>query len=179
MFDGYWRNEVATAESLDDGWFRTGDLGSVDEDGYITISGRKKELIVTAGGKNVSPAGLEDQLRAGALISQAVVVGDQKPFIGALITLDPDAFDRWKSSHGKAADATAADLQTDPELVAEIDAAVADANKSVSHAESIKKYRLLPHDFSEESGELTPTMKLKRNVITAAYADEIESIYAR
>lgn len=179
VFDGYWRNEVATAESLDDGWFRTGDLGSVDEDGYITISGRKKELIVTAGGKNVSPAGLEDQLRAGALISQAVVVGDQKPFIGALITLDPDAFDRWKSSHGKAADATAADLQTDPELVAEIDAAVADANKSVSHAESIKKYRLLPHDFSEESGELTPTMKLKRNVITAAYADEIESIYAR
>lgn len=179
VFDGYWRNEVATAESLDDGWFRTGDLGSVDDDGYITISGRKKELIVTAGGKNVSPAGLEDQLRAGALISQAVVVGDQKPFIGALITLDPDAFDRWKSSHGKAADATAADLQTDPELVAEIDAAVADANKSVSHAESIKKYRLLPHDFSEENGELTPTMKLKRNVITAAYADEIESIYAR
>ena len=179
VFDGYWRNEVATAESLDDGWFRTGDLGSVDDDGYITISGRKKELIVTAGGKNVSPAGLEDQLRAGALISQAVVVGDQKPFIGALITLDPDAFDRWKSSHGKAAGATAADLQTDPELVAEIDAAVADANKSVSHAESIKKYRLLPHDFSEENGELTPTMKLKRNVITAAYADEIESIYAR
>ncbi|OZF44686.1 AMP-dependent synthetase/ligase [Rhodococcus sp. 14-1411-2a] len=179
VFDGYWRNETATAESLDEGWFRTGDLGSVDDDGYITISGRKKELIVTAGGKNVSPAGLEDHLRAGALISQAVVVGDQKPFIGALITLDPDAFDRWKSAHGKAADATAADLQRDPELVAEIDAAVADANKSVSHAESIKKYRLLPHDFSEENGELTPTMKLKRNVITKSYADEIESIYSR
>ncbi|OZD04511.1 long-chain fatty acid--CoA ligase [Rhodococcus sp. 06-235-1A] len=179
VFDGYWRNEDATAESLDDGWFRTGDLGSVDEDGYITISGRKKELIVTAGGKNVSPAGLEDRLRAGALISQAVVVGDQKPFIGALITLDPEAFDRWKSAHGKASEATAVDLQQDPDLVAEIDAAVADANKSVSHAESIKKYRLLPHDFSEESGELTPTMKLKRNVITAAYADEIESIYSR
>ena len=179
VFDGYWRNEDATAESLDDGWFRTGDLGSVDEDGYITISGRKKELIVTAGGKNVSPAGLEDQLRAGALISQAVVVGDQKPFIGALITLDPEAFDRWKSEHGKDSDATAADLQKDPDLVAEIDAAVADANRSVSHAESIKKYRLLPHDFSEESGELTPTMKLKRNVITKTYADEIESIYAR
>ena len=179
VFDGYWRNEDATAESLDDGWFRTGDLGSVDEDGYITISGRKKELIVTAGGKSVSPAGLEDQLRAGALISQAVVVGDQKPFIGALITLDPEAFDRWKSEHGKDSEATAADLQKDPDLVAEIDAAVADANRSVSHAESIKKYRLLPHDFSEESGELTPTMKLKRNVITKTYADEIESIYAR
>ncbi|MFI8565091.1 AMP-dependent synthetase/ligase [Rhodococcus sp. NPDC078407] len=179
VFDGYWRNESATAESLDDGWFRTGDLGSVDDDGYITISGRKKELIVTAGGKNVSPAGLEDRLRASALISQAVVVGDQKPFIGALITLDPEAFGRWKSAHGKDSDATAADLQTDPDLVAEIDAAVADANTSVSHAESIKKYRLLPHDFSEESGEMTPTMKLKRNVITASYADEIESIYAR
>ncbi len=179
VFDGYWRNEDATAESLDDGWFRTGDLGSVDKDGYITISGRKKELIVTAGGKNVSPAGLEDSLRANALISQAVVVGDQKPFIGALITLDPDAFDRWKADHGKAADATAADLQQDRDLTAEIDAAVADANKSVSHAESIKKYRLLPHDFSEESGELTPTLKLKRKVITQAYGDEIESIYKR
>ncbi|MCJ0893470.1 long-chain fatty acid--CoA ligase [Rhodococcus sp. ARC_M12] len=179
VFDGYWRNESATAESLDDGWFRTGDLGSVDDDGYITISGRKKELIVTAGGKNVSPAGLEDQLRAGALISQAVVVGDQKPFIGALITLDPEAFDRWKSAHGKDSEATAADLRTDPDLIAEIDAAVADANRSVSHAESIKKYRLLPHDFSEENGELTPTMKLKRNVITSTYADDIESIYAR
>lgn len=179
VFDGYWRNEQASAEALDDGWFRTGDLGSVDSNGYITITGRKKELIVTAGGKNVSPAGLEDRLRAGGLISQAVVVGDQKPFIGALITLDPETFEQWKSTHGKPADATAADLATDPDLIAEIDAAVADANSTVSHAESIKKYRLLPHDFSEEAGEVTPTMKLKRNVITSSYADEIEAIYAR
>lgn len=179
VFSGYWRNEEATAESLDDGWFRTGDLGSVDDDGYITITGRKKELIVTAGGKNVSPAGLEDQLRAHALISQAIVVGDQKPFIGALVTLDEDALSGWKAAHGKPADATAADLAKDTDLIAEIDAAVAETNKSVSHAEAIKKYRILPGDFTEESGEMTPTMKLKRNVIVKSYADEIESIYAK
>ncbi|MGA9872425.1 MAG: long-chain fatty acid--CoA ligase [Rhodococcus sp. (in: high G+C Gram-positive bacteria)] len=179
VFTGYWRNEEASAEALTDGWFNTGDLGSVDEDGYITITGRKKELIVTAGGKNVSPAGLEDQLRAHVLISQAIVVGDQKPFIGALVTLDADALVGWKASHGKSADATAADLATDPDLIAEIDSAVADANRSVSHAESIKKYRVLPNDFTEESGEMTPTMKLKRNVITKSYANEIEAIYAR
>jgi long-chain acyl-CoA synthetase len=179
VFSGYWRNDDASAESLDDGWFRTGDLGSLDEDGYITITGRKKELIVTAGGKNVSPAGLEDQLRAHALVSQAIVVGDQKPFIGALVTLDADALSGWKASHGKSADASAADLATDADLVAEIDAAVADANKSVSHAEAIKKYRILPTDFTEESGEMTPTMKLKRNVITKNYAQEIEAIYTK
>ncbi|WP_338891601.1 long-chain fatty acid--CoA ligase [Rhodococcus sovatensis] len=179
VFSGYWRNDEATAESLDDGWFRTGDLGSLDEDGYITITGRKKELIVTAGGKNVSPAGLEDQLRAHALISQAIVVGDQKPFIGALVTLDEDALSGWKAAHGKPADATAADLAKDTDLIAEIDAAVAETNMSVSHAEAIKKYRILPGDFTEESGEMTPTMKLKRNVIAKSYANEIEAIYAK
>nr|WP_296771853.1 long-chain fatty acid--CoA ligase [Rhodococcus sp. (in: high G+C Gram-positive bacteria)] len=179
VFSGYWRNDEASAESLDDGWFRTGDLGSLDEDGYITITGRKKELIVTAGGKNVSPAGLEDLLRAHTLVSQAIVVGDQKPFIAALITLDDDALKGWKASHGKPADATAADLANDADLIADIDAAVADANKSVSHAEGIKKYKILPKDFSEESGEMTPTMKLKRNVITKAYVDDIEAIYAK
>lgn len=179
VFSGYWRNEDATSEALDDGWFRTGDLGSVDDDGYITITGRKKELIVTAGGKNVSPAGLEDRLRAHSLISQAIVVGDQKPFIGALVTLDSDALSDWNAAHGKATGTSAADLAQDAELLAEIDAAVASANESVSHAESIKKFRILPNDFTEESGEMTPTMKLKRNVITASYADEIEAIYAR
>lgn len=179
VFTGYWRNDDASAESLDDGWFRTGDLGSVDEDGYITITGRKKELIVTAGGKNVSPAGLEDRLRAHALISQAIVVGDQKPFIGALLTLDEDALSGWKNSHGKSADASPADLAKDADLIAEIDAAIADANTSVSHAEAIKKYRILPNDFTEESGEMTPTMKLKRNVIVKTYADDIEAIYAK
>lgn len=179
VFAGYWRNEEATAESLDDGWFCTGDLGSLDADGYITITGRKKELIVTAGGKNVSPAGLEDQLRAHALISQAIVVGDQKPFIGALVTLDADALTGWKARNSKPADSSAADLATDPDLIAEIDAAIAEANKSVSHAEGIKKYRILPNDFTEEAGEVTPTMKLKRNVITKTYADDVEAIYSR
>lgn len=179
VFDGYWRNDEASAESLDEGWFRTGDLGSVDGDGYITITGRKKELIVTAGGKNVSPAGLEDRLRAHPLVSQAIVVGDQKPFIGALVTLDEDALSGWKDAHGKAADATAADLATDPDLIADLDAAVADANTTVSHAEAIKKYRVLPSDFTEDAGEMTPTMKLKRNVITASYAKDIEAIYSK
>ncbi|WP_072806318.1 AMP-dependent synthetase/ligase [Rhodococcoides yunnanense] len=179
VFAGYWRNDDASAEALDEGWFRTGDLGSLDDDGYITITGRKKELIVTAGGKNVSPAGLEDQLRAHALISQAIVVGDQKPFIGALLTLDADALTGWKSSHNKPAEASPADLVDDADLRSEIDAAVAEANKSVSHAEAIKKYRILPADFTEEAGEVTPTMKLKRNVITKSYADDIEAIYAK
>ena len=118
-------------------------------------------------------------MRAHALISQAIVVGDQKPFIGALVTLDEDALSGWKAAHGKPADATAADLAKDVDLIAEIDAAVAETNKSVSHAEAIKKYRILPGDFTEESGEMTPTMKLKRNVIVKSYADEIEAIYAR
>lgn len=179
VFAGYWRNDEASAESLDDGWFRTGDLGSLDGDGYITITGRKKELIVTAGGKNVSPAGLEDQLRSHALISQAIVVGDQKPFIAALVTLDVDALTGWKAAHGKPADATAEDLSGDADLIAEIDSAVADANISVSHAEAIKKYRILPNDFTEESGEMTPTMKLKRNVITKSYANQIDAIYTK
>ncbi len=179
VFEGYWKNDDATAEALTDGWFHTGDLGAVDEDGYIAITGRKKEIIVTAGGKNVSPAGLEDSLRASALIGQAMVVGDQKPYIGALITIDPDAFPGWKQRNGKDEGASVADLTKDPDLVAEIDAAVAEANKTVSHAESIKKYRILPADFTEEGGELTPTMKLKRAVVQKSYASDIEAIYSK
>ncbi|MBY6676019.1 long-chain fatty acid--CoA ligase [Rhodococcus sp. BP-332] len=179
VFEGYWKNDDATAEALTDGWFHTGDLGAVDEDGFIAITGRKKEIIVTAGGKNVSPAGLEDSLRASALIGQAMVVGDQKPFIGALITIDPDAFPGWKQRNGKDEGATVADLTKDPDLVAEIDAAVAEANKTVSHAESIKKYRILSADFTEEGGELTPTMKLKRAVVQKSYASDIEAIYSK
>ncbi|KIQ16196.1 AMP-dependent synthetase/ligase [Rhodococcus sp. MEB064] len=179
VFDGYWKNDDATAEALTDGWFHTGDLGAVDEDGFISITGRKKEIIVTAGGKNVSPAGLEDSLRASTLISQAMVVGDQKPYIGALITVDAEAFPGWKQRNGKDESATVADLTSDPDLIAEIDAAVAEANKSVSHAEGIKKYRILPGDFTEEGGELTPTMKLKRNVVQKSYASDIEAIYSK
>ncbi|QCQ91528.1 AMP-dependent synthetase/ligase [Rhodococcus sp. SGAir0479] len=179
VFSGYWRNEAATKEAVEDGWFHTGDLGTVDADGYITITGRKKEIIVTAGGKNVAPAQLEDHLRAHPLISQAIVVGDQKPFIGALITIDAEALPGWNESNGKPAGTTVAELLADADLTAEIDAAIADANKLVSHAEAIKKYRILPVDFTEETGELTPTMKLKRNVVHQSFADDIERIYSK
>lgn len=179
VFSGYWRNEQATDDAFTDGWFRTGDLGAVDEDGFLKITGRKKELIVTAGGKNVAPAVLEDRLRAHPLISQAMVVGDNKPFIGALITIDPEAFDGWKQRNHKAADASVGDLATDPDLVAEVDSAIKEANKAVSHAESIRKFRILPVDFTEDTGELTPTMKVKRNVVAEKFASDIESIYEK
>ncbi|WP_024793162.1 AMP-dependent synthetase/ligase [Tomitella biformata] len=179
VFDGYWRNDKATAEAIVDGWFHTGDLGALDEHGFLTITGRKKELIVTAGGKNVAPAGLEDDLRAHPLISQAMVVGDQQPFIAALITIDTDAFPSWKARNGKAESASVGDLAMDPALLAEIEGAVAKANLIVSHAEAIKKFTILPVDFTEESGEVTPTMKLKRNVVTEKYAADIESLYAK
>ncbi|MFD4368840.1 AMP-dependent synthetase/ligase [Rhodococcus sp. NPDC058521] len=179
VFGGYWRNEDATAQALEGGWFHTGDLGSLDAGGFISITGRKKEIIVTAGGKNVSPGQLEDSLRSHPLISQAILVGDQKPFIGALITIDAEALPAWNERNGKPADTTASDLLTDADLTAEIDEAVAEANKLVSHAEAIKKYRVLPVDFSEETGELTPTMKLKRNVVHDTYASEIAAIYAK
>ncbi|MEZ0351821.1 long-chain fatty acid--CoA ligase [Mycobacterium sp. pR1184] len=179
VFSGYWRNEQATAEAFADGWFKTGDLGALDEDGFLKITGRKKEIIVTAGGKNVAPAVLEDQLRAHPLISQAMVVGDAKPFVGALITIDPEAFDGWKQRNSKGEGSSVGDLATDPDLVAEIDAAVKQANLSVSHAESIRKFRILPVDFTEDTGELTPTMKLKRNVVAEKFASDIEALYEK
>lgn len=179
VFGGYWRNEQATAEAFSDGWFKTGDLADIDAEGYLKITGRKKEIIVTAGGKNVAPAVLEDQLRAHPLISQAMVVGDAKPFIGALITIDPEAIEGWKQRNSKSSTATAADLVTDPDLMAEVDAAVKQANLVVSHAESIRKFSILPVDFTEATGELTPTMKVKRKVVAEKFADSIEAIYAK
>jgi long-chain acyl-CoA synthetase len=179
IFAGYWRNEAATAEALgEDGWLHTGDIGEIDGDGYLTITGRKKELLVTAGGKNVAPAVLEDRLRAHPLISQAMVVGDRQPFIGCLVTIDPEAFPAWRQAHGKPAEATVADLTDDPDLRAEIQAAIDETNKAVSKAEAIKKFRILPKDFTEAGGELTPTMKLKRNVVLKEYADEVAAIYS-
>jgi long-chain acyl-CoA synthetase len=177
VFHGYWHNDQATSESFEDGWFKTGDLGAVDDDGFLTITGRKKEIIVTAGGKNVAPAVLEDRLRSHPLISQAMVVGDAKPFIGALITIDPEAIEGWKQRNGKSAGSSVADLANDPDLLAEVDAAVKEANLSVSHAESIRKFRILPVDFTEDTGELTPTMKVKRKVVAEKFAGDIEAIY--
>ncbi len=178
VFRGYWRNPSATAEVLDaDGWLHTGDIGALDDAGFLSVTGRKKELIVTAGGKNVAPAVLEDRLRAHPLISQTMVVGDNRPFIACLVTLDPEALDHWKQQHGKPAGATAADLARDPELIAEVQAAVDDANKAVSRAESIRKFTILPADFTEASGHLTPSLKVKRNVVAKDYAAEIDALY--
>ncbi|MCW4355394.1 long-chain fatty acid--CoA ligase [Hoyosella sp. YIM 151337] len=179
VFGGYWRNEAATKDSIIDNWFHTGDIGSLDDDGFLSITGRKKEIIVTAGGKNVSPSGLEDVLRSSAIVSQAMVVGDQRPFIGALITIDTEALPGWKESNNKPADATVDDLKNDPDLIAEIDDMIAQANKTVSSAEAIKKYRILSIDFTEASGELTPSMKLKRNVVAEKFASEIEALYQK
>ncbi len=179
VFRGYWHDPTSTAEALDaERWFHTGDLGSLDEQGFLTITGRKKELIVTAGGKNVAPAVLEDRLRAHPLVSQCVVVGDGRPFIGCLVTIDTDAFPAWKDQAGKPAHATVADLATDTDLRAEIQRAVDGANEVVSRAESIREFRILPRDFTEEGGEITPSLKLRRGVVTKGYADEIAAIYA-
>jgi len=179
VFRRYWNNELATRDSKEqDGWFHTGDLGSLDEDGFLRITGRKKEIIVTAGGKNVAPAVLEDRLRAHPLISQCMVVGDKQPFIGALVTIDPDFFPAWKERNGKPAHAEIAHLVNDPDLQQEIQAAINDANKAVSNAEAIKRFRILPVDFTEAGGELTPSLKLRRNVVAKNYAHEIDAIYA-
>ncbi|WIY07131.1 long-chain fatty acid--CoA ligase [Amycolatopsis mongoliensis] len=179
VFRAYYNNPQATAESLSDGWFHTGDLGELDSDGFLKITGRKKEIIVTAGGKNVAPSGLEDTLKAAPLVSQAMVVGDQRPFIAALVTVDEEYFPTWKSQHGKPASATVAELATDADLLAEIQAAVDEANKQVSKAEAIKKFTVLPNDFTEQGGEITPSLKLKRNVVSKNYAIDIEGLYKK
>ena len=177
---GYWKNEEATKEAIDtDGWFHTGDLGELDSDGFLKITGRKKEIIVTAGGKNVAPAVLEDRIRAHRLVSQCIVVGDQRPFIAALITLDEEALPGWLESKGKPTDATAEQLRDDPELLAELDAAVKDANRAVSQAEAIKKFRVLATDFTEDNGMLTPSLKLKRSVVMKEFDSEVENLYSR
>ncbi len=176
---GYWQNEKATAEAIDDdGWLHTGDLGELDSQGFLKITGRKKEILVTAGGKNVAPAVLEDSLRSHALVSQCIVVGDQKPYIAALVTLDEEALPGWLKAHGKDASLTVEQLREDPDVLAELDTAVARANQAVSHAESIRRIRVLGVDFTEANGTLTPSLKLKRNVVMKQYADEVEALYA-
>lgn len=177
VFAGYWNNDAATAEALDaDGWFRTGDVGEVDDEGFVRITGRKKEILVTAGGKNVAPAVLEDRVRSAALVSQCLVVGDGQPFIGALVTIDEEAFPAWADQHGKSG--TIADLVEDEDLRAAIQTAVDEANKAVSKAESIRKFTILPYDWTEEAGQVTPSLKLKRNVVMRESRDEIAALYA-
>ncbi|ACZ85661.1 AMP-dependent synthetase/ligase [Streptosporangium roseum] len=177
VFAGYWNDDKATGEAIDaDGWFHTGDVGELDKDGYLRITGRKKEILVTAAGKNVAPAPMEDLIRAHPLISQAMVVGDDRPFVAAIITLDPEALEQWKGSNGKTG-ATIADLSTDPAILAEVQKAVDRANRSVSKAEQIKKFTVLDSDISEESGHLTPTLKVKRNIVMRDFAEHIDSLY--
>ena len=179
VFPGYWHNEAATKEVFtEDGWFATGDIGELDEEGFLKITGRKKEMIVTAGGKNVAPAVLEDRLRSHALISQCMVVGDGKPFVAALITLDPEALGPWKERHGKPADATVAALRDDPDLVADVQAAVDDANQAVSRAESIRKFRILDVDFTQEAGQLTVKLGIRRSVLLKDFAADIDALYS-
>jgi long-chain acyl-CoA synthetase len=179
VFPGYWRNEQATKDSFtEDGYYRTGDIGELDDEGFLSITGRKKEIIVTAAGKNVSPTLLEDRLRSHLLVSQCMVVGDGKPFIGALITVDAEAFGPWKEQAGKPADATVADLREDPDLVAAVQVAIDDANKAVSRAESIRKFRILDRDFTQEDGHLSAKLGIKRNVLVKEFASEIEALYS-
>ena len=178
VFRRYWKNDTATADALEDGWFHTGDIGELDDAGFLRITGRKKELIVTAGGKNVAPAVLEDRLRAHPLISQCMVVGDGQPFIGALVAIDAEALPGWLDRAGKPADTAIADLVDDPDLRAEIAQAVEDANQAVSRAEQIREFRILPVDFTEAGGEMTPTMKVKRAVVAKTFAADIASIYS-
>ncbi len=179
VFPGYWRNEAATRETFaEDGWFRTGDVGELDEEGFLKITGRKKEMIVTAGGKNVAPAVLEDRLRSHGLISQCMVVGDGKPFVAALITLDTEAFEQWKERHDKPADATIASLRDDPDLVADVQHAVDDANQAVSRAESIRKFRILDVDFTQESGQLSVKLGIRRSVLLKDFAADIDALYS-
>lgn len=175
VFTGYWGNPEATAEALQDGWFHTGDVGEVDDEGFVRITGRKKEILVTAGGKNVAPAVLEDRVRASALVSQCLVVGDGQPFIGALVTIDEEAFPAWAEQHGKTG--KVAELVDDEDLRAEVQAAIDEANKAVSKAESIRKFTILPTDWTEEGGQVTPSLKLKRNVVMRESREEIAALY--
>ncbi|MCF2531239.1 AMP-dependent synthetase/ligase [Yinghuangia soli] len=179
IFSGYWHNDVATEEAFEDGWFRTGDLGELSDEGYLSVTGRKKEILVTAGGKNVAPAVIEDRIRAHSLISECMVVGDARPFVAALVTIDPETFPRWKELNGKPADAEVADLLDDADLLAAVQEAVDEGNKAVSKAEGVKKFRILTINFTEESGHLTPSMKLKRNLVLKDFAADVETIYTK
>jgi len=178
VMQGYWKNDAANAEVFSgDRWFHSGDLGKLDDEGFLYIVGRKKELIVTAGGKNVAPAVLEDRLRAHPLISQCMVVGDNQPFIASLITIDQDALKTWVTANKKEG-ASLADLTNDPALISVIQSAVDEANKAVSRAESIRKFTILPTDFTIAGGQLTAKLSLKRHVIGKEFAAEIAALFA-
>lgn len=178
VFKEYWRNPLATAEAFDGDWFRTGDIGTFDEEGFLTITGRKKEIIVTAGGKNVAPAALEDPIRSNPIVGQVVVVGDQKPFIGAIITLDPEMLPTWLANNGLDKNMSLDEAADNSAVRAEVQKAIDRANKNVSRAESIRKFTILGSEWTEGSGHLTPKMSIKRNVILDDFAEVIEELYS-
>ncbi|MFG2496867.1 AMP-dependent synthetase/ligase [Streptomyces sp. NPDC048441] len=177
VFGSYWNNPAATDAVLRDEWFATGDLGALDDDGYLTITGRKKDIIVTSGGKNVSPAILEDRLRSRAPVGQCIVVGDNRSYVAALITLDPEAVEHWLAVRKRPKDTPLAELCRDPKMIAEVQKAVDYANTAVSRAESIRKFALVEGEFTEDNGLLTPSLKVKRHAVAAAYEGEIEALY--
>ncbi len=178
VFAGYWHNDDATAEAKDaNGWFHTGDVGEIDDEGFVRITGRKKEILVTAGGKNVAPAVLEDRIRAHHLVDQCLVVGDGQPFIAALVTIDPETLPAWAEQHGTSTDV--ADLLENPDLRAEIEGAVEEANKAVSKAESIRRFAIVASSWTEEGGQLTPSLKLKRGVVMREHRDDVDALYVR
>jgi long-chain acyl-CoA synthetase len=175
IFQGYFKNDEATRETLADGWLHTGDLGSVDEDGFIYITGRKKDIIITAGGKNITPANLENGITQNRWISRAVVIGDRRPYLVALVTLDEEELPAFAEQHGLSVEEVAGSEQMRAEVQRAIDA----VNAEVGPVEQIKKFTILPNDLSQPTGELTPTLKVKRNVVVEKYAGDIDSLYSR
>jgi long-chain acyl-CoA synthetase len=178
VLKGYWNNPKATKSTFEGDWFKTGDIGALDEDGFLSITGRKKELIITAGGKNVAPAQLEDPLRANPLISQAVVVGDAKPFVSALISIDEEMLPIWLENNGIKEKMSIEDATNNPLVIAEISKAIEAVNSKVSTAESIRKFALLPKDLTEKTGHLTPSLKIKRSVVMEDFSHLVDDIYA-
>jgi long-chain acyl-CoA synthetase len=174
---GYWKNPEATKAAIQDGWFRTGDIGELDDEGFISITGRKKELIVTAGGKNVAPTALEDPLRASPIIGQAVVIGDQRPFVAALLSLDPEMMPVWLANNGQPSDLTLSQAAKNPRVLQELQKAVDEVNATVSNAEAIKKFEVIDSELSEKSGHLTPSMKIKREAVSRDFSPLIDKIY--
>lgn len=177
VLTGYWKNPEATAAAMDGEWFKTGDIGSLDDEGFISIVGRKKELIITAGGKNVAPTALEDPLRASPIISQAVVIGDQRPFVSVLISLDPEMLPAWLDNNGQPKDLTLAQAAQNPRILAEVQKSIDDVNATLSNAEAIKKFAVIESELTEESGHLTPSLKIKREIVTRDFAPIIDEIY--
>jgi long-chain acyl-CoA synthetase len=176
VFQGYYKNEEATRETIVDGWLHTGDIGEVDEDGFLKITGRKKDIIITAGGKNITPANLEAEIKQHPLVSQCVVVGDRRPYLVALVTLDPEEAANYAKEHGLAPDPE--QLARNPEVRRTIEEHVAEINEKFARVEQVKKIEVLPRDLSQEGGELTPTMKVKRAVVAQKYEREVERLYA-